>query len=382
MITVLLTGIILIYLGLIGALVIGFDRTPDILLGDIAPQTRFTVIIPFRNEANCLPQLLESITELNYPQSHYEIIFVDDASNDSSQEFIQSFISNSSHHNNRQLKNITILNNVRFSNAPKKDAITTAVAQSQYDWIITTDADCTVPKYWLEAYDDYIQRYKPELVAGPVMYENSSSFFERFQSLDVLSLQGATIGSFGLGRPIMSNGANMAYQKSIFKALKGFDGNAHIASGDDTFVLEKFVKHNASKVGFLKCKSAVVLTSPVNRLKQLLQQRLRWASKTRRLKNGPVKLVGGIVFLGNLACIAIIPAILLDLITSRTGISLFVIKASIDFLLLFKSSRFFSKEGLLTAYPLSSVLYPVLSVYIALLSPFTSFKWKGRDFKT
>jgi hypothetical protein len=54
-----------------------------------------------------------------------------------------------------------------------------------------------------------------------------------------LSLQGATIGSFGIGKGFMCNGANLAYKKSLFQELNGFQGNDTIASGDDVFLLQK-----------------------------------------------------------------------------------------------------------------------------------------------
>jgi hypothetical protein len=58
-------------------------------------------------------------------------------------------------------------------------------------------------------------------------------------SFCLLSLQGATIGSFGIGKGFMCNGANLAYKKSLFQELNGFQGNDTIASGDDVFLLQK-----------------------------------------------------------------------------------------------------------------------------------------------
>jgi hypothetical protein len=54
----------------------------------------------------------------------------------------------------------------------------------------------------------------------------------------IASLQGATIGSFGIGKGFMCNGAN-SLQKSLFQELNGFQGNDTIASGDDVFLLQK-----------------------------------------------------------------------------------------------------------------------------------------------
>jgi cellulose synthase/poly-beta-1,6-N-acetylglucosamine synthase-like glycosyltransferase len=307
----------------------------------------------------------------------FEVILVDDDSEDDSVKRINNFRSK------KASKGIAIqvIQNNRNSHSPKKDAISTAVNISKFDWIITTDADCMLPKYWLDAFDEFVQLHHPNCIVAPVTYHGKTAFFNRFQTLDILSLQGATVGGFGIKKPFMCNGANFAYQKSLFESLNGFEGNTAIASGDDIFLLEKFVKHDAKKVHYLKSPKAVVTTNPCPDFESLVQQRVRWASKTSRYDNWFAKLIGIFVFLGNLMCLTFVPLVLFKVLTLKIAISLFVIKFCIDFLLLFKTTRFFKQEPLLLSYVFSSLLYPPFSVYVALLSLFKSYEWKGRTFK-
>ncbi len=374
--------LIIIYLLLIGLLIYGFDKVENFKLQDLPAKTKFSIVIPFRNEAEHLPQLLASISRLNYPKSLFEIILVDDDSEDESVLIIEKRIAaKASKKDFTRIGNIRLIKNKRISDSPKKDAITTAIAVSKFDWIITTDADCILPKYWLDAFDEFVQTKKPNCIVAPITYHGQNSFFNRFQILDFLSLQGATIGGFGLRKPFLCNGANFAYRKSIFNAVDGFKGNSEIASGDDIFLLEKFTKHDTKKVHYLKSPKAIVTTSPAKNGSELIQQRLRWASKTSRYTNRFAKGIGIIVLLGNLVCLGFIPAVFLGYITFKTAVTLFIIKFSIDFLLLFKTSRFFKQETLLLSYLFSCLLYPFFSVYIVFLSLFKSYKWKGRTFK-
>jgi cellulose synthase/poly-beta-1,6-N-acetylglucosamine synthase-like glycosyltransferase len=122
----------------------GFDKITAFNLSDKVPKTAFSIIIPFRNEQNHLDTLLKSLMNLNYPKSLFEVILVDDDSEDKSQEVIKKVLKPHTTSNFQ----IRIIKNVRMSKSPKKDAITTAISQAKYDWIITTDADCIVPKYW------------------------------------------------------------------------------------------------------------------------------------------------------------------------------------------------------------------------------------------
>ena len=363
---------------LIGVLSFGFDNVELFRLQDLKAKTKFSILIPFRNEAENLPELLDSIFSLNYPKDLFEVIFIDDQSEDASAQIINGLI-NERHP--KELFNFKIIQNDRLSKSPKKDAINSAIAISKYDWLITTDADCQLPKYWLDAFDECIQNNALNCIAAPVTYGDNDSFFRRFQTLDFLSLQAATIGGFGIGMPFLCNGANFAYRKMAFNEIDGFSGNLDIASGDDIFLLEKFKNLDAQKVAFLKSTDAIVTTKPVTTLDQLIQQRLRWASKTSRNPNVITKLVGGIVLSANLVFAALPFLWFFNFMTLKTVIALFVIKFAIDLLLLFKAVRFFRQETLLSSYIFSSLLYPFFSVYIVLLSLFQSYRWKGRSFK-
>jgi len=368
----------LIYLVLMGYMVYGFDQIEDFKLTDLKASTKFSIIIPFRNEANNLLVLLKSITELKYPTSHFEVLLINDDSNDSSVEIIQNYLENLDP--NLGL-NIKVLSNIGFSNSPKKDAITLGVNKASNSWIITTDADCMLPPYWLDAFDEKIQSSDSISIIGPVALINEPSFLNKFQILEVLGLQGSTIGSFGMKKPLMCNGANFSYQKSVFLDCQGYKGNNDIASGDDLFLLEKFLNYSKDQVHYLKCKKAIVSTRGEANLKSVISQRIRWASKTSNFGEWFTKLVGLIVFLVNLSLITILPLILSNMMSLTIGFALIIIKLGIDFLMVFKASRFFNQENVLLYFLFSGILYPVFSILIVFLSIILPYRWKGRTFK-
>ena len=74
---ILITLIITIsYLILIGSFIFGFDKIATFKLEGTPTKTKFSILIPFRNEAENLPDLLKSIEALKYPKHLFEIIFV------------------------------------------------------------------------------------------------------------------------------------------------------------------------------------------------------------------------------------------------------------------------------------------------------------------
>ncbi|WP_445734197.1 glycosyltransferase family 2 protein [Mariniflexile sp.] len=365
--------ITLVYLLLIGSFAFGFDKISVFKLEDLPSKTKFSVVIPFRNEAENLPGLLKSIPSLNYPKELFEVIFVDDASEDDSVETINKSLGNQ--------PNISILKNQRTSNSPKKDAISIAIQHAKNEWIVTTDADCKLPKYWLDCFDTYIQKNNAGCIAAPVTYLAENNFLNRFQLLDMLSLQGATIGGFGINKPFLCNGANFAYKKALFNELNGFKGNTDTASGDDIFLLEKAVKKYPKQVHHLKCEHAIVLTHSQPTWETLVSQRIRWAAKTSAYKNGFGKFTGLIVLLMNALMISTLLMTILGAFNLKIFLYLVIIKFNIDFFLIYKSALFFNQKGVLRSFIVGFLLYPFFSVYVACISVFSSYTWKGRTFK-
>jgi hypothetical protein len=236
-----------------------------------------------------------------------------------------------------------------------------------------------VNKNWLSALDNYIQLHDVSMIASAVTYDCEDSFLHHFQQLDLASLQGATIGSFGLRKGFMCNGANFAYTKSFFQELNGFEGNDGIASGDDVFLLQKAIARFPEKVHYLKSENNIVVTKPVNDWKSLFYQRVRWASKTASYQSGFGKGLGLVVFGGNLAWVLGIGCWVLGLIPFQNIVLLSLLKFAVDAILIYKANSFLTKKGMRYLF-LGSLLYPFFSVSVALYSLFGKYEWKGRRF--
>ncbi|PKQ43754.1 glycosyltransferase family 2 protein [Confluentibacter flavum] len=372
--------ITLFYVLLIGSFILGFDKIKVFKLEKAVSKTTYSVIIPFRNEAKNLPVLLESISKLNYPKHLYEVIFVDDESEDESANIIHKVLDTSRLHRDTRT-DMTIINNERKTKSPKKDAITSAINLAKHEWIISTDADCQLPEFWLNCFDEFIQQTNAKCIVAPVTYCEDTNFLNRFQALDLISLQGATIGGFGINKPFLCNGANFGYQKAIFKELNGFEGNTNMASGDDIFLLEKMIKSYPKESHYLKCDNAIVTTKPQESWKELLMQRIRWAAKTSAYNNGFGKLTGLIVLSMNALIVTALLLSLINMFNAKTLLYILVIKLYLDFLLIYKTASFFNQRSVLKSYLAGFLVYPFFSVFIAFLSIFNGYTWKGRTFK-
>ena len=376
---ILFLGVItFLYVFLLLFLLYGTKQVPEFFGKTSAPKITFSVVIPYRNEAEDLPKLLESLLNLKYPSELFEVLLVNDASEDASEDLCIAF----------QQKNsglqVKLLQNIRKTGSPKKDAIQTAIASAKHDFIITTDADCIFPENWLSEFNSFISEKDAQVVAGPVKLDpeksSKNSFLDIFQELDIFSLQSATVGGFGVELPFMCNGGNFCYSKKAFIEVNAFEGNSEIASGDDIFLLEKF-KRAGLRPMFLKSKDAVVTTLPQKNSQSLISQRVRWAAKTSSYKSFFGKLLGLVVLLMNLTLVLGLLALSTGYLESRIFLIIFLFKFNVDFLLIYSSARFFGRERIMKNYLWCSSIYPFFSSFVALISIFSGYTWKGRRFK-
>ena len=314
---------------------------------------KVSIVIAVRNEEDNIPYLLEDLSKQDYPQDYLEFILVDDFSVDRSYDLL----------NNSDLP----LKVIRSSDEGKKAAINSGVSSSNYDFILTTDADCRLSSNWVKQMlapfsDDDIC-----LVSGPVSYTNLNTVFDKFQAIEFMSLIGSGAGAIGAEKAFMCNGANMAFRKSIFSSTK-----QHIASGDDVFLLHH-VKQSNGKIAFVKEQSAIVFTSPKESVTEFINQRKRWASKSSSYTDATAQWISVVVFLTNFL-------ILLLLFTAnfKLFLVLFFTKVLIDYRFVKSLSQFFFYEKYLSYYWLMSFLYPVYIVWVAFSSQLSSFEWKER----
>ena len=343
----------------------------------VKPLNRFSIIIPARNEEANIEKCIRSIVQNNYPADLFEIIVVDDFSSDKTSLVVQNLQQQFLNLRLIQLKNIA----GSIINSYKKKAIETGIYQSSFEWIVTTDADCVVPKEWLRLFDAYIQNNDSVFVVAPVKFISKNSLLSIFQSLDFISLQGITAASVSAGFHSMCNGANLAYSKNAFNSVNGFKGIDDIASGDDMLLMHKIKQQNPGQTGYLFSSGAIVETLPMPGWKSFINQRIRWASKASSYKDKRIFIVLLLVYLFNL-CLLLLPFLSIFHSGLLTYWFYFLLaKTVFEMVFMYAVSKFFKEQKLLWWFPLMQPLHIAYTVVSGWLGSFKKYDWKGRRVK-
>jgi len=331
----------------------------------------FSILVPFRNEAPQLKALLLSLSKLDYPSELYEIILINDESTDDYKTVLSRFKSMS----------FQCIEAIPYSQSPKKDALETGIKNAKHPWIVTTDADCLVPKYWLQMFNQFIEKNNSVFIAAPVKFLSGPSLLSNLQQLNLFSLMGSTIGSFGLNKPIMCNGANLCFSKAVFFEVNGYEGTNTVASGDDVFLLEKMQNRYPKKVHYLKSLKSLVITLPEKSWTSWMHQQLRWASKTPAYTNPFTKLTGIVVFLMNISVLILLILAIFGNLNWVFFYKVVSVKTIVDVLLIFQTAHFYKSYRILKYVPVFVLFYPLFVVFLSFLAPFKTYHWKGRHIR-
>lgn len=333
-----------------------------------------SIIIPFRNESDNILKSLKSIEGLNYPENNFEVIYVNDSSDDDS--FQKIFTINKS----GNIKVISVPDNFS-ANAHKKKAVRFGIENSKGSIIFTTDADCVHQPDWLTNMMNCFDE-NTGFVSGPVEFYDGKNKWENIQKLEFAGLVLAGAGLIGKNRPIICNAANIAYRKKAFEVVNGFNDNMSLSSGDDEFLMQKIWKETNYKVKFCMNREAVVKTDTNKTVGQFYNQRKRWASKglfyTDKLLVFKLILIfffyAGLFAMPFLAAFVSIKYLLIFVVS-------ILVKYSLEYKIVSTGSRLLFSNDMLKNFYLAEILQVPYIIIAGISGLFGNFTWKERKVK-
>ncbi len=345
---------------------------------DFIPKTKISIVLPIRNEAQNIEACLKSILNVDYPNELFEILIVEDHSEDETLAIIEGF----------QVSNLKIIKLADYEKPDqyrsfKKWGIAKAIEKAEGQFILSTDGDCTVPKNWLLYFASYFELNKKSFIAAPVNFKIGENALQYFQDLDMKGLMIMTGAGVHLGKGLLCNGANLGYSKKIFNEIDGFKGFEQYASGDDVFLLQKVAEKYPEEIGFIKNASCTVYTSSKNNWKDFISQRLRWATKTSAYPEKYLVIILGLIYLFHLSMVI---NLFLTIFFGWACFTLFMImlilKICFDHSFLSRANFFFSGTKKVAHFFKASFIQIIYLIGVGAISIFKKeYSWKGRTLK-
>ena len=334
------------------------------------PDPFISIIVSARNEAKNIERCLEQFSKQSYPYQYFEVILIDDDSEDNTFTVAKHYLQGS------RLQYQLVKQDDHFG---KKHNIARGISMAKGSIIITSDAD-VVFRYstWLAVIANYFKCYSPNMLVMPVDFASDNKLLSVFQIVENMALVAITAGYTGIQKPFMCNGANLAFKKSAYDGVNGYTSHAHLSSGEDVFLLEDLKKVSPTGIHYFFSRELIAKTIPQTGLGSFINQRIRWASKTKHNSSALNLFSATIVMLSNLLFLALLVAILKKSLIIPYLSIFAAAKFVFDFLLLFLASDFLGRVKYIWWLLPFECIYWIYAFVVGVASFFMKPTWKGK----
>lgn len=330
-----------------------------------------SILVPYRNESKNILGILDAVQSLRHRP--LQLIFINDQSEDEGPEILKESVK-------KKFADSFEVILLQSKGEGKKAALETGVEYAKSDILLTTDADCKLPFLWVEYFLDLFEETSTQLVAGPVISKEGTGFIHSFQLVEWASILLVTQAGFTQGNPLMCSGANLAFRKSTFLTVKGYEGNRSHLSGDDEFLLKKISTHYGSaSVKYLNHINALVYTKPENSWGSLFSQKIRWASKWKMHKQATHQLAAVLPVAIQLVFISSPILLCFGIVGFLSFLLLWSMKLGAEYMVLGTVLKTFEVNKKITVFLKVGLIHPFYIVRVAVGAILGKFEWKGRN---
>jgi cellulose synthase/poly-beta-1,6-N-acetylglucosamine synthase-like glycosyltransferase len=346
------------------ALAVSFARYPT------TPSHRptVTIVIAARNEEENIRRCLDSMIALTYPRHLLEVIVVDDRSTDATPAVVGEYASRHAF--------ITLLRAEQGTDhlQGKANALMQGIEATSGEILLFTDADCSVPRSWVEHVTSYYTNERVGIVAGFTSLR-ADTWFEGIQAIDWYALFSVAAATIRLHYPVTAVGNNLSVRRKAYDVIGGYRSTPFSVT-EDYALFHAITTNTAYIARFPLNRAMAVASQPCSTFTELLQQKTRWFTGGRDM-DAKSLAVFSVSYLLNLTMM--VALILGEWETTAVALA---VKTLVDIGLTVPTLGVFGRWGLLRYF----LLYEVYYCFYVLIFPVIvlirkDVVWKERRFE-
>ena len=323
-----------------------------------------SVIVPVRNGVHNIKQCIDCLIHQEYPEDRFEIIPVNDSSDDGTENLINNIAKD-----NRKVRPVHILSHHR-KNKGKINAIDQGIKQAKGNVIITTDADIWMGSKWLVR---MVQDFDNDtgVMIGITLDKISKNPVHAFQALDGAGIRVIASALAEINKPITCQGSNLAFRKNAYMEVRKRVLSLGTTCGNREWLMQEIEMATDWKIKTQLHPQSIAYTHSPDTWRSLINQRARWASTGKNYSKLSVRLYLTCIYFSLL--VFIVSPWIFSLETSGM---IWGLKFLIDFSVALAVIKLVQQSRLLYAFPLVFFIQPVMVVITAFLGTFGLYRWK------
>jgi glycosyltransferase involved in cell wall biosynthesis len=262
---------------------------------------KYSIIIAVYNRLDEVQELLSSAEKMPFPREAFEILFVDDGSEDGFKAFIDSYESAS------ELQ----IRVIYQQNQGPGSARNYGMQEAKGDYFIFVDSDCMFPPEWLEEIDKHLIQNTWDAFGGPDAAHDSFSPLIKAINYSMTSFlgTGGTRGSKNHVGKFYPRSFNMGISREVYEKIGGMNKLRH---GQDMDYSAR-IYQAGFKVGLIP--EAFVYHKRRTSLKKFFKQIFNWGVARINLGTTHPELLKPIHFLPSTILLAYLILLILSGLT-------------------------------------------------------------------
>lgn len=211
---------------------------------------RFSIVVPFLNESRWLPETLAALDRQVFPADEFELLFVDNGSNDDSAAIVGRH------------------GRARLLDEPRRDpylARNRGIEAARGEYVVFLDADCPPAVDWLDAFSRSIDDRPADILVGALLHPDRSPLMLRCYE-HYYNRKLAWLFARGKRRHYFGHAGNMVVRREVFHQVGLF---AAMPIVGDTEIIHRLFRHRPDAV--VRCVSdARVVHAEVDSVRAVL----------------------------------------------------------------------------------------------------------------
>lgn len=310
-----------------------FSRKSEVLGANTKSiqNSKVSVIVTIKNNTQEFKRTLPYLTNQNY--SNYEVIVVDDGSDEAEFMALQGFV--------EEYGSIRLIRNENATvNSGKRSALLLGTAASTGDFLLFTDSDCMPgSSKWISLMMEGVHSPEIDIVIGISPYTKDAGLLNRIILFETLQSASLMIGFLEMGNPYMGLGRNLLLRRLALLESKALEYEPLISGDDDLTVNRLATSRNTS---WVKGQDAYVFTTNTKDFQGYMHQKKRHFSAGKYYKLSDKRRLGLLALSHSVFILLTFLIMLLFPAYATVTLLLFLIRSIVVVGVLDRNSKYFS----------------------------------------